>query len=141
MRLKVEYNKRLTELELRAIRAQINPHFIFNCLNSIQLFIMQEDYNSAQKYLSDFSLLIRKTLEMSKLNFVSLNDEVSYLTTYLTLEKMRFDDKMDYEIFIDPKLTLNKAEVPSMLLQPYVENAVKHGINNQDNKGKLKVLF
>jgi two-component system, LytTR family, sensor kinase len=141
MRLEIEYTKRLTELELRAIRAQINPHFIFNCLNSIQLFIMQHDYNSAQQYLSDFSLLIRKTLEMSKLNFVSLNDEIGYLSTYLRLEKMRFENKMEYEILIDPTVVPNKAELPSMLLQPYIENAVKHGINNPTDKGRLKVLF
>lgn len=141
IRIDTEYNKRVTELELRAIRAQINPHFIFNCLNSIQLFIMEHDYESAQKYLSDFSLLIRKTLEMSKLNFISLNDEVSYLGTYLRLEKMRFENKMDYEILIDPSVALNEIELPSMLLQPYIENAVKHGIHNPQDKGKLRVQF
>jgi two-component system LytT family sensor kinase len=142
VQLETDYNRRLTEIELRAIRSQINPHFIFNCMNSIQLFVMQRDFDSAQKYLTDFSLLIRKTLDMSKLNFVSLTDEVNYLNTYLSLEKMRFESRMDYEVYVDPDLIPSEAEVPSMLLQPYVENAVKHGINNQINgKGKLVLSF
>jgi len=140
--LESDYNRRLTEIELRAIRAQINPHFIFNCMNSIQLFVMQRDFDSAQKYLTDFSLLIRKTLDMSKLNFVSLTEEINYLSTYLSLEKMRFETRMDFEIHVDPDLVPNEAEVPSMLLQPYVENAVKHGINHQQNgKGRLILSF
>lgn len=142
LQLETEYNKRLTEIELKAIRSQINPHFIFNCMNSIQLFVMQRDYDSAQKYLTDFSLLIRKTLDMSKLNFVSLTDEINYLTTYLSLEKMRFENRMDYEITVDPGILPNEAEVPSMLLQPYLENAVKHGLTNQKSgRGKLKLSF
>ncbi|HVB02443.1 MAG TPA: histidine kinase [Chitinophagaceae bacterium] len=142
LQLEMEYNKRLTELELRAIRAQINPHFIFNCMNSIQLFVMQRDFESAQKYLTDFSLLIRKTLDMSKLNFVSLTDEINYLNTYLSLEKMRFENRLEYEIIIDPGIIPNEAEIPSMLLQPYVENAVKHGIHVQPGStGKLQLTF
>jgi LytS/YehU family sensor histidine kinase len=104
---------------------------------------MQHDYSLAQQYLSDFSMLIRKTLEMSRLNFVSLDDEISYLDTYLRLEKMRFENKMDFEIAVGPEVVPGEAEIPSMLLQPYIENAVKHGINNNNpgNKGLLKVCF
>ena len=76
LQLEVEYSKKLAEIELKAIRAQINPHFIFNCLNSIQLFVMQRDYEHAQKYLSDFSFLIRKTLDFSRRNFITLADEI-----------------------------------------------------------------
>ncbi|PUZ20454.1 hypothetical protein DCM91_18630 [Chitinophaga costaii] len=137
-----EYGKKLAEIELKAIRAQINPHFIFNCLNSIQLFVMQRDFELAQKYLSDFSYLIRKTLDFSRRNFIALTDEITYLNTYLGLEKMRFEHKMEFEIQVDPDLAIAELEVPSMLLQPYVENAVKHGMNNSFQPiGHLMISF
>ncbi|UYQ92529.1 histidine kinase [Chitinophaga horti] len=142
LQLEIEYGKKLSEIELKAIRAQINPHFIFNCLNSIQLFVMQRDYEYAQKYLSDFSYLIRKTLDFSRRNFISLSDEITYLNTYLGLEKMRFEHKMEYEIIVDPTIPTGELEVPAMLLQPYVENAVKHGMNNEAHTtGKLTIRF
>lgn len=142
LQLEIEYGKKLSEIELKAIRAQINPHFIFNCLNSIQLFVMQRDYEYAQKYLSDFSYLIRKTLDFSRRNFISLSDEITYLNTYLGLEKMRFEHKMEYEILVDPTIPTGELEVPAMLLQPYVENAVKHGMNNEAHTtGKLTIRF
>jgi len=141
MKLEAEYQLKLNELELKAIRAQMNPHFIFNCLNSIQLFIMQKHDELAQEYLSDFSLLIRQTLEMSRLNFVSLEEEIQYLQTYLRLEKMRFEERMDYEIRIDPEIDPDRTEIPTMLLQPYVENAVKHGINHPRHKGRIIIHF
>lgn len=140
--LETEYDKKLTEIELKAIRAQINPHFIFNCLNSIQLFVMQRDFEYAQKYLSDFSYLIRKTLDFSRRNFISLADEIAYLNTYLGLEKMRFEHKMEYEIIVDPAIATSELEVPAMLLQPYVENAVKYGMTNSNYPiGKLLIQF
>lgn len=142
LQLEVEYSKKLAEIELKAIRAQINPHFIFNCLNSIQLFVMQRDYEHAQKYLSDFSYLIRKTLDFSRRNFITLADEITYLNTYLGLEKMRFEHKMTYEIVVDPVIATAELEVPAMLLQPYVENAVKHGMTNEDHAtGLLAIHF
>lgn len=142
LQLDIEYSKKLAEIELKAIRAQINPHFIFNCLNSIQLFVMQRDFEHAQKYLSDFSYLIRKTLDFSRRNFISLADEITYLNTYLGLEKMRFEHKMSYEITVDPVIATAELEVPAMLLQPYVENAVKHGMNNDDRAcGLLTIIF
>lgn len=137
-----EYGRKLAEIELKAIRAQINPHFIFNCLNSIQLFVMQRDHEHAQKYLSDFSYLIRKTLDFSRRNFISLADEITYLNTYLGLEKMRFEQRMTYEIIVDPAIATAELEVPAMLLQPYVENAVKHGMTNEEQAvGRLIVRF
>ncbi len=142
IQLNIEYDKKLTEIELKAIRAQINPHFIFNCLNSIQLFVMQRDYEYAQKYLSDFSYLIRKTLDFSRRNFITLTDEITYLNTYLGLEKMRFENKMEYDIRVDPALATAELEIPAMLLQPYVENAVKHGMTNPDQSiGQLIIRF
>lgn len=142
LQLEIEYDKKLTEIELRAIRAQINPHFIFNCLNSIQLFVMQRDYEYAQKYLSDFSYLIRKTLDFSRRNFITLTDEITYLNTYLGLEKMRFEHKMEYDIRLDPDIATAEVEIPAMLLQPYVENAVKHGMTNPHQSiGSLVIRF
>lgn len=142
LQLEIEYDKKLTEIELRAIRAQINPHFIFNCLNSIQLFVMQRDYEYAQKYLSDFSYLIRKTLDFSRRNFITLTDEITYLNTYLGLEKMRFEHKMEYDIRLDPDIATAEMEIPAMLLQPYVENAVKHGMTNPHQSiGSLVIRF
>lgn len=142
IQLDIEYDKKLTEIELKAIRAQINPHFIFNCLNSIQLFVMQRDYEYAQKYLSDFSYLIRKTLDFSRRNFITLADEITYLTTYLGLEKMRFEHKMEYDIRVDPAIATAELEIPAMLLQPYVENAVKYGMNNPNQLiGQLIIHF
>lgn len=142
IQLDIEYDKKLTEIELKAIRAQINPHFIFNCLNSIQLFVMQRDYEYAQKYLSDFSYLIRKTLDFSRRNFISLADEITYLNTYLGLEKMRFEHKMEYDIRVDPSIATAELEIPAMLLQPYVENAVKYGMTNPNQSiGRLTIHF
>jgi len=142
IQLNIEYDKKLTEIELKAIRAQINPHFIFNCLNSIQLFVMQRDYEYAQKYLSDFSYLIRKTLDFSRRNFITLTDEITYLNTYLGLEKMRFENKMEYDIRVDPAIATTELEIPAMLLQPYVENAVKYGMTNPNQPiGRLIIRF
>ncbi|HEU4552283.1 MAG TPA: histidine kinase [Chitinophaga sp.] len=142
IQLNIEYDKKLTEIELKAIRAQINPHFIFNCLNSIQLFVMQRDYEYAQKYLSDFSYLIRKTLDFSRRNFITLTDEITYLNTYLGLEKMRFENKMEYDIRVDPAIATTELEIPAMLLQPYVENAVKYGMTNPNQPiGHLIIRF
>lgn len=142
IQLDIEYDKKLTEIELKAIRAQINPHFIFNCLNSIQLFVMQRDYEYAQKYLSDFSYLIRKTLDFSRRNFITLADEITYLNTYLGLEKMRFEHKMEYDLRVDPAIATAELEIPAMLLQPYVENAVKYGMTNPNQSiGRLIIQF
>jgi signal transduction histidine kinase len=142
IQLDIEYDKKLTEIELKAIRAQINPHFIFNCLNSIQLFVMQRDYEYAQKYLSDFSYLIRKTLDFSRRNFITLADEITYLNTYLGLEKMRFEHKMEYDIRVDTDIATAEVEIPAMLLQPYVENAVKYGMTNPNQPiGRLTIHF
>lgn len=103
---------------------------------------MQRDFEYAQKYLSDFSYLIRKTLDFSRRNFISLADEITYLNTYLGLEKMRFENRMEYEIIVDPAIATTELEIPAMLLQPYVENAVKHGMTNPAQAiGQLSIRF
>ena len=126
--------KKLTELELQALKAQINPHFVFNCLNSIKGFIYERDFRQADKYLDKFSELLRSTLDNSSSSIISLQDEINYLDTYLQLEKLRFEDKFEYSIQVDKDINSKEALVPAMLLQPYVENAIRHGIGHLENK-------
>jgi ligand-binding sensor domain-containing protein len=125
---KVSTEKKLTELEMQALKAQINPHFVFNCLNSIKGFIFEKDYKQADKYLDKFSDLLRSTLDNSSSAIISLHEEVKYLDNYLQLEKLRFDEKFEYSIAVADSIDKNDCYVPAMLLQPYVENAIRHGI-------------
>lgn len=130
------------ELEQKQLLAQINPHFIFNCLNSIQQFVVQNDTINANRYLADFALLMRQTLDNSKDGIISLRREMEYLDNYLSFEHMRFEDKFTYTIEADPALDTGNIEIPSMIIQPFVENAVRHGLCNlEDRKGLLKISF
>jgi two-component sensor histidine kinase len=134
--------RQMAELELKAIRLQMNPHFIFNCLNSIQLFYLKGEMEAAQQYMGAFSALIRMTLNLSRKNFISLEEEIQYLETYLGLEKMRFGSRLDFQIMHDPQLPPAATELPPLLLQPYVENAIKHGIAPlKDRTGVVTVSF
>lgn len=137
---KVLTEKKLGELEMQALKAQINPHFVFNCLNSIKGFIYDRDYKQADIYLDRFSALLRSTLDNSSSSIISLQDEISYLDNYLQLEKLRFEDKFDYFISMDETIDPTTVFVPAMLLQPYVENAIRHGIGHLENKkGMIKI--
>ena len=129
-----EINK---ELEQRMLRAQMDPHFIFNCLNSIQHFITVNDKVSALKYLSKFSKLVRQVLENSVNTIVPLADELRLLELYIELETLRFDHKFEHAIEVDPALDLHNTEVPFLLIQPYVENAIQHGLRHRPSGGKL----
>jgi tetratricopeptide (TPR) repeat protein len=126
-------------LALKSLRSQMNPHFIFNALNSVNSFIALNDERAANKYLSDFSKLMRSVLENSELDFIPLNKEIDLLSLYLKLEHERFKDKFDYNITIDPAVENLKIEVPPMLLQPIIENAVWHGLRYKKEKGFLEV--
>jgi ligand-binding sensor domain-containing protein len=135
-------NRQLAEFKLEAVRAQMNPHFIFNCLNAIQHFNVSHDFDSAQQYLSDFAFLIRKTLYLSKRDFISLEEEIEFLEAYLKLEKLRFEDHFNSVIEVDPQLNPSDVLVPSLLIQPFIENAINHGLKFLKNKnGELKVSF
>lgn len=137
---KVMTEKKLSELEMQALKAQINPHFVFNCLNSIKGFIYDKDFEQADKYLDKFSELLRTTLDNSSSSIIALQDEISYLDNYLQLEKLRFDDKFDYFVQVDEAVDKKNTYVPAMLLQPYVENAIRHGIRHlQHRKGKISI--
>ena len=115
-------------LELKSLRAQMNPHFIFNSLNSVNSFISKNDDRSANKYLSQFSRLMRMVLENSKHDFVSLDSEIEILKLYLELEHLRFQDKFDYDFTIGGGVKKDEIEIPPMLIQPFIENSVWHGL-------------
>jgi anti-sigma regulatory factor (Ser/Thr protein kinase) len=137
---KITTEKKLAELEMQALKAQINPHFVFNCLNSIKGFIYEMDYLQADKYLDKFSELLRSTMDNAAASIISLEEEIKYLDTYLQLEKLRFGDKFTYSIHTDPAIDPAKVYVPAMLLQPYVENAIRHGVRTLENKqGKIMI--
>lgn len=127
------------ELEKRMLRAQMDPHFIFNSLNSIQHFITINDKDSALPYLSKFSKLIGQVLENSVNQQVPVADEIKLLEYYVQLEALRFHDKFDYTISVGDNLDIYEHEVPFLLIQPYVENSIVHGIRHLENRGKLSV--
>ena len=136
----VSENK-LRNLEQQSLNASMNRHFIFNSLNSIQYFINSSDKKSANKYLSNFAQLIRKNLDSStQPNFlVTLNEEIERIELYLTLEKMRFSEKFDYEIKMDENIDSEMIRVPSMILQPFVENSIIHGVLPKADKGLISI--
>jgi len=137
------FKNRLRELEQQSLNASMNRHFIFNSLNSIQYFINSSDKKSANKYLSSFAKLIRKNLDSSTAdNFiVSLNEEIERISLYLVLEKMRFGEKFDYSVNVSPDVDVEMTMIPSMLLQPFVENSIIHGVLPLEapKKGKIEV--
>lgn len=128
-------------LALQTLRSQMNPHFIFNSLNSVNNFITKNDELKANKYLSQFSRLMRSVMENSKYEFVPLSSELEVLELYLKLEHARFDDKFDFSFSVDESINVDSTEIPPMLVQPYIENAVWHGLRYKEEKGFLKVHF
>lgn len=128
-------------LALKSLRSQMNPHFIFNALNSVNNYIAQNDERAANKYLADFSKLMRSVLENSELDFIPLEKEIDLLGLYLKLEHERFKDKFDFKLDIDPAIKEAHLQVPPMLLQPIIENAVWHGLRYKKEKGFLNVAF
>ena len=128
-------------LALKSLRTQMNPHFIFNALNSVNSFIASNDERAANKYLTDFSQLMRSVLENSEQDFIPLSKEIELLQLYTKLEHFRFQDKFEYTFTVDENININDFVIPPMLLQPYVENAVWHGLRYKDTKGNLDVLF
>jgi len=132
-----ELHKRLADTERMALQAQMNPHFIFNCLNSIQQYIFDQDIQVANKYISGFARLIRATLNNSSKPSISLAGEMDYISSYLSLEKLRFKEKMDYTVEVDPSLReeVENIYIPPMLIQPYVENSMRHGLRHRAGDG------
>jgi LytS/YehU family sensor histidine kinase len=138
---KTKINKQYAALELKALQAQMNPHFLFNCLNTIKYFITTGDNDSAGKYLNKFSKLMRMFLEHSKSNTVTLNDEIELLNLYIELERMRFENGFNYTLSIEPELDTHSIVIPGMLFQPFVENAINHGLRNLNRIGHLNISF
>ncbi|HHB78663.1 MAG TPA: hypothetical protein ENK85_05475 [Saprospiraceae bacterium] len=136
---KLEYQAKA--LQLRALRAQMNPHFLFNALNSIQNFIAKNNRDEASSYLSSFAKLMRKSLDYSELESISLEKEVDFLEHYLYINKhLRFRNRLEYNIIINPVLVDEDYEIPSMIVQPYVENAIEHGLRSL-NAGLITIEF
>ncbi len=127
-REKIEVEKEKILMELKALRAQMNPHFIFNAINSIQNFILENDQDAAQKHLSRFSKLMRMVLENSSYENIPLSDEIKMLELYLEFETVRFSSKFKYKITIDDSIDIDNTFIPPLILQPYVENAIRHGL-------------
>jgi tetratricopeptide (TPR) repeat protein/two-component sensor histidine kinase len=130
-----------SQLQLRALRAQMNPHFLYNALNSIQSFISTNDASTASKYLAKFAMLMRRSLEYTNREYITLEDEIQFLRDYLDINcHLRFEGKLTFEIEVDPDLEEDIIGVPTMILQPYVENAIEHGLRTRDH-GHIDIRF
>jgi LytS/YehU family sensor histidine kinase len=130
-------NKKIAELELTALRAQMNPHFMFNSLNSIRNFILQSEPREAAEYLSRFAHLIRMILQNSREKIISLKEEIDALLLYIDLEKLRFEISFKFNCIIDENVDTEDVQIPPMILQPYVENAIWHGLMHKEEPGHL----
>lgn len=140
--MKNEYNKRLAEVEMTALRAQMNPNFLFNCLNSIKFFIIQNDTDKASDYLTKFGRLIRLILQNIKSELITLDLELEALSLYVELESLRFENKFHYELKIMEDVSVEYFEVPPLIIQPFVENAIWHGLmHKKQEDGELKVTI
>ncbi len=134
-------NEQLVEARLVALQAQMNPHFVFNALNSIKRMILDSDNEKASRYLSKFALMIRMTLDHSKGTFVTLYENIEYLKAYLEMEQLRFDDSFKYCIDLKGDIDVNEVSIPSMMLQPLLENAIWHGLMPKEGEKKIFVCF
>jgi len=135
-KLKTEFSLNEKEIELNVLRAQMNPHFLFNSLNSLKVFIQDNDKDRATNYLDDFSYLVRKTLDDSPKKSISLAEELIYLKKYISLENLRLDNVINFEIQNPENLDLDFVQIPPMILQPLVENSIWHGLSNSLNPEK-----
>lgn len=131
--------QKMAEVEMQALRAQMNPHFIFNCLNSINRYILKSDEATASLYLTRFAKLMRLILDNSSSKNVLLSNELEALKLYIEMEALRFDKKFTYEIVIDRNVNTDSIELPSLIIQPYVENAIWHGLLHKDGGGQLRI--
>lgn len=138
---KAEVQKRLAETKMEALQSQMNPHFIFNAMNSIQNFIIDNNTDEALMYMGEFSKLIRQTLDNSSKPRINLADEIHYLQTYVRLENMRFQNQIAFELLIDKELDLFETEIPPMLIQPFIENVFVHAFDSHSVNPKLTLSF
>ncbi|MBO9659454.1 MAG: histidine kinase [Chitinophagaceae bacterium] len=136
-----EFERKVSDAALHSLRSQMNPHFIFNCLNSIKLYAVENNQEAATGYLGKFSRLMRLVLENSKSDRITLQQEVETLRLYIEMEAMRFKEKLHYKIDIADNMDMDYIEIPPMLIQPYVENAIWHGLMPKEDGGTLMVAF
>ncbi|MEL6675347.1 MAG: tetratricopeptide repeat protein [Bacteroidota bacterium] len=137
-----QFQQQRTDLELKALRAQMNPHFVFNSMNSINRLILEDKNEQAPRNLSKFARLIRQILEFSEKKHITLAEELDMLNTYVALENQRFSGQIDFEVSLAPELDPDDIEVPSMLLQPFVENAIWHGIMHKESgSGRIALVI
>lgn len=136
---KTELRQQASELEMQGLRAQMNPHFIFNSLNSINRFILQNNKAQASEYLTKFSRLVRAILQNSQASFITLESELESLELYLEMEALRFNYHFNYKISMPDDLDSSVLKVAPLILQPYVENAIWHGLMHKEEKGQLDI--
>lgn len=138
-REELDLHRKMTGIEIQAIRSQMNPHFIFNALNSIQYFISYNKNQEAARHLASFAQLVRKILDSSREVFIPLSEEMEMLRLYLEFEKLRFEEKFDFHLSVDPSIQAEQVLIPNMVIQPFVENAIKHGFKGLSRKGILEI--
>jgi LytS/YehU family sensor histidine kinase len=136
-----ELDNQLISLEQKALQSMMNPHFIFNSLGSIQTYLLQNKSGEAGLYLSQFARLIRQNLNAINASNINLEEEIDRLKNYLDLEKLRMEEKFDYEIKVAENLETDEVQIPSMIIQPFVENSIWHGIAFLKGKGKIVITF
>lgn len=131
----------LKEVKLQALEGQMNPHFIFNSLTAIQYFIQQKEFEDAEYFLTQFSKLIRQYLEAARSSTISLTDEIKLISRYIELEYMRFENKFEYNISVDEAINTDEVYIPTMLIQPFIENALRHGLFHRPENGALQIVI
>lgn len=137
----LSYQERLHQSELKALRSQMNPHFVHNSLNAIQYYIQRNEVEISEDYLVKFSKLIRLFFDFSRRQSISVKEELSLLENYLYIEQLRFEENLLFEIILDPKIDAEEQILPPMLIQPIVENAVNHGLFHKKGVGTIHIHF
>jgi ligand-binding sensor domain-containing protein/two-component sensor histidine kinase len=137
--LQKTYEQKLADSEMQTLRSQMNPHFLFNTLNSINSYIIQNKTTIASEYLTTFSKLMRNILELSKQEKVTLDKELNALKMYIELEALRLENKFDYSIVVDRSIEASSTYIPSLIIQPFVENAIWHGLHNKPDSGHIDI--
>jgi len=138
---RLQMEKNMLEMEQKALRLQMNPHFIFNAMNTVQALIAKKDEKTARYYLAKFSKLMRKVLENSRNTLITIHDEIEALENYLNLEQLSNEDNFDYEIIVDQNIQTDAYGIPPLLLQPFAENSIVHGIKELKHRGKITINF
>ncbi len=141
IRKRLALQKHQIELKQQLLRSQMNPHFIFNTLNAINQYIQKNQGNIASDYLAKYSKLMRQILENSAVEFIPLESEIEFLHNYITMQQLRFDNKFEYTIQIDNKMDISNLDIPPMIAQPFIENAIEHGLRNVAEGAKLEIAL